>query len=77
MDSTKKKIIVSLLKPKCLRPPETIKPIIGQVDNVLICFQFQQILKPSYNSVDMIEVELFDDDRAPRNFSIELTAVSV
>lgn len=43
--------------------------------NVLY-LQFQQILKPSYNSVDMIEVELFDDDRSPRNFSKELTAVS-
>lgn len=39
-------------------------------------FQYQQILKPSYNSVDMLEVELFDDDRGPRNFSKELTAVS-
>ncbi|XP_048489046.1 voltage-dependent calcium channel subunit alpha-2/delta-3 isoform X2 [Plutella xylostella] len=36
---------------------------------------FQQILKPSYNSVDMIEVELFDDDRGPRNFSKELNAL--
>ncbi|XP_061709139.1 voltage-dependent calcium channel subunit alpha-2/delta-3 isoform X2 [Cydia pomonella] len=36
---------------------------------------YQQILKPSYNSVDMIEVELFDDDRSPRNFSKELTAL--
>lgn len=36
---------------------------------------FQQILKPSYNSVDMIEAELFDDDRGPRNFSKELTAL--
>ncbi|XP_053612990.1 voltage-dependent calcium channel subunit alpha-2/delta-3 isoform X3 [Plodia interpunctella] len=36
---------------------------------------FQQILKPSYNSVDMVEVELFDDDRSPRNFSKELTAL--
>ncbi|XP_030025164.1 voltage-dependent calcium channel subunit alpha-2/delta-3 isoform X4 [Manduca sexta] len=36
---------------------------------------FQQILKPSYNSVDMIEVELFDDDRGPRNFSKELTTL--
>lgn len=36
---------------------------------------YQQILKPSYNSVDMIEVELFDDDRGPRNFSKELTAL--
>ncbi|XP_061385682.1 voltage-dependent calcium channel subunit alpha-2/delta-3 isoform X1 [Danaus plexippus] len=36
---------------------------------------FQQIMKPSYNSVDMIEVELFDDDRSPRNFSKELTAL--
>lgn len=38
--------------------------------------QFQGILKPSYNSVDMVEVELFDDDRKPREFSKELTAVS-
>ncbi|CAH2050712.1 unnamed protein product, partial [Iphiclides podalirius] len=36
---------------------------------------FQQILKPSYNSVDMLEIELFDDDRSPRNFSRELTAL--
>lgn len=33
-------------------------------------------MKPSYNSVDMVEVELFDDDRKPREFSKELTAVS-
>ncbi|XP_026319490.1 voltage-dependent calcium channel subunit alpha-2/delta-3 isoform X5 [Hyposmocoma kahamanoa] len=36
---------------------------------------FQGILKPSYNSVDMVEVELFDDDRKPREFSKELTAL--
>ncbi|XP_044741328.1 voltage-dependent calcium channel subunit alpha-2/delta-3 isoform X3 [Chrysoperla carnea] len=29
---------------------------------------FQGILKPSYNSVDMAEVELIDDNREPRNF---------
>ncbi|GBP42127.1 hypothetical protein EVAR_21131_1 [Eumeta japonica] len=36
---------------------------------------FEQILKPSYNSIDIIEVELFDDDRGPRNFSKELNAL--
>ncbi|XP_055843710.1 voltage-dependent calcium channel subunit alpha-2/delta-3 isoform X3 [Episyrphus balteatus] len=30
---------------------------------------FQDILKPAYNSVDMIEVELLDDDREPRDFN--------
>ncbi|XP_055604130.1 uncharacterized protein LOC129752368 [Uranotaenia lowii] len=32
-------------------------------------FQFQDILKPAYNTVDMIEVELTDDDRGPRDFN--------
>ncbi|KAG8232667.1 hypothetical protein J437_LFUL011900, partial [Ladona fulva] len=32
------------------------------------------ILKPSYNSVDMAEVELVDDDSGPREFSPELIA---
>lgn len=30
--------------------------------------QFQGILKPAYNSVDMAEVELMDNDRGPRDF---------
>lgn len=30
--------------------------------------QFQGILKPAYNSVDMAEVELMDQDREPREF---------
>ncbi|KAL9700859.1 hypothetical protein quinque_004300 [Culex quinquefasciatus] len=30
---------------------------------------FQDILKPAYNTVDMIEVELTDDDRGPRDFN--------
>ncbi|XP_065173091.1 voltage-dependent calcium channel subunit alpha-2/delta-3 isoform X3 [Atheta coriaria] len=33
---------------------------------------FQGILKPAYNRVDMVEVELFDDDTEPREFSSEL-----
>ncbi|XP_077284622.1 voltage-dependent calcium channel subunit straightjacket isoform X2 [Arctopsyche grandis] len=33
---------------------------------------FQDILKPSYNSVDMVEVELIDDERGPRDFNEEL-----
>lgn len=36
---------------------------------------FQEILKPAYNSVDMLEVELVDDDRGPRNFSQKLVNV--
>ncbi|XP_035913952.1 voltage-dependent calcium channel subunit alpha-2/delta-3 isoform X1 [Anopheles stephensi] len=30
---------------------------------------FQDILKPAYNTVDMIEVELTDDDQGPRDFN--------
>ncbi|KXJ79946.1 hypothetical protein RP20_CCG027437 [Aedes albopictus] len=33
---------------------------------------FQDILKPAYNTVDMIEVELTDDDRGPRDFNLAL-----
>ncbi|XP_059614107.1 voltage-dependent calcium channel subunit alpha-2/delta-3 isoform X2 [Phlebotomus argentipes] len=33
---------------------------------------FQGILKPAYNAVDMIEVELMDDDRDPRDFNENL-----
>ncbi|XP_055704194.1 voltage-dependent calcium channel subunit alpha-2/delta-3 isoform X3 [Phlebotomus papatasi] len=33
---------------------------------------FQDILKPAYNAVDMIEVELMDDDRDPRDFNENL-----
>uniref|UniRef100_A0A182QGK0 VWFA domain-containing protein n=1 Tax=Anopheles farauti TaxID=69004 RepID=A0A182QGK0_9DIPT len=33
---------------------------------------FQDILKPAYNTVDMIEVELTDDDQGPREFNIML-----
>lgn len=39
--------------------------------------QFQgYILKPAYNSVDMIEVELLDDDRVARDFNPVLMTVS-
>ncbi|XP_065360594.1 voltage-dependent calcium channel subunit alpha-2/delta-3 isoform X2 [Calliphora vicina] len=33
------------------------------------------ILKPAYNSVDMIEVELLDDDRPPRDFNPVLLTI--
>ncbi|KAH8398224.1 hypothetical protein KR222_006390, partial [Zaprionus bogoriensis] len=33
------------------------------------------ILKPAYNSVDMIEVELLDDDRVPRDFNPVLMTI--
>lgn len=37
--------------------------------------QFQDILKPAYNIVDMLEVELLDDDSEPRAFSEQLLQV--
>ena len=40
-----------------------------------IVFQFQNILKPAYNSIDMVEVELLDDDSEPREFSRNLLEV--
>lgn len=39
-------------------------------------WQFQGILKPAYNIIDMLEVELLDDDSEPRTFSPELLRVS-
>ena len=39
-------------------------------------FQFQGILKPSYNSVDMAEVELVDDQGEARDFNQKLHDVS-
>ena len=41
----------------------------------LVFEQFQDILKPAYNSVDMVEVELVDQDRGPREFDEALIAV--
>lgn len=38
---------------------------------------FENILKPAYNSVDMAELELMDDDREPRQFDANLIEVSV
>jgi hypothetical protein len=48
------------------------------VVNVILsyCFQFQGILKPSYNSVDMAEVELVNDRREARDFNPKLREVS-
>lgn len=37
---------------------------------------FQGILKPAYNSVDMVEVELMDNDREAREFDDTLLAAS-
>lgn len=37
--------------------------------------QFQGILKPAYNTIDMLEVELLDDGSEPRAFSLELLKV--
>jgi hypothetical protein len=39
--------------------------------------QFQDILKPSYNSVDMSEVELMDTDFEARELSDAMKAVSL
>lgn len=34
-----------------------------------VVLKFQGILKPAYNRVDMMEVEILDDDSDPRDFS--------
>ncbi|XP_031633434.1 voltage-dependent calcium channel subunit alpha-2/delta-3 isoform X3 [Contarinia nasturtii] len=36
---------------------------------------FKGILKPAYNTIDMLEVELMDDNREPRDFSDQLLKV--
>lgn len=38
-------------------------------------FQFEGILKPAYNRVDMAEVELTDDDLDPREYNRTLIEV--
>lgn len=34
------------------------------------------ILKPAYNAIDMVEVELLDDNSEPRQFSDDLLTVN-
>lgn len=43
---------------------------------IFLNFQFQDILKPSYNSVDMSEVELMDTELEARELSDAMKAVS-
>lgn len=38
--------------------------------------QFQDILKPAYNSIDLAEVELLDDNSEPRQFDQGLLEVN-
>lgn len=40
-------------------------------------YQFQGILKPAYNIIDMLEVELIDNDSEPRVFTPELLKVNI
>lgn len=35
------------------------------------------ILKPAYNAIDMVEVELLDDNSEPRQFADDLLSVKV
>lgn len=35
------------------------------------------ILKPAYNAIDMVEVELLDDNSEPRQFSDDLLSVRI
>ena len=50
----------------------------GIFSNTPKLFQFQEILKPNYNSVDLAEVELIDNMGMPepRSNDTELLAVS-
>lgn len=41
----------------------------------LIFLQFQGILKPSYNSIDLTDVELMDDGRDPLDFNDKILEV--
>lgn len=45
--------------------------------NLSLFDQFQGILKPAYNTIDMLEVELLDDDSEPRAWSDQLLKVSM
>lgn len=45
--------------------------------NLFDSVQFQDILKPAYNIIDMLEVELLDDDSEPRAFSEQLLQVKL
>lgn len=40
-------------------------------------FQFQNILKPTYNRVDMTEVEILDDGAEARDFNPAIVEVSI
>ena len=47
-------------------------------NSVFFYFQFQEILKPNYNSVDLTEVELVDSyNSEPRGNDTQLLAVSI
>lgn len=39
---------------------------------IFFILQFQGILKPAYNRVDVTEIEIMDDDSDPREFSEEI-----
>ena len=58
-------------------PDFRIKQLIGFCLIILIIFQFQEILKPNYNSVDFSEVELVYDPKhdEPRHNNSNLFAV--
>lgn len=48
---------------------------IGEIISLLLQF-YKDILKPAYNAVDMIEVELMEDDYEPRDFNPLLIQVN-
>lgn len=54
-----------------------LRPVVSRENNykvvlIISIFQYQGILKPAYNRVDITEIEIMDDDTDPRQFSPEI-----
>jgi hypothetical protein len=62
--------VQSAVKIKCIK-------ILIAVSEECVVMQFQETLKPNYNSVDLTEVELVDMDGGPRENNTFLLDVSV
>lgn len=47
------------------------------VSKLHLFYQFEDILKPTFNRVDILEVEILDDQNEPRLFGEEVVRVSI